>query len=46
MKDITRSVYNFENLIQENFLYADKREYIWLNIPSNKPENFYGTVQC
>ena len=46
MKDITSSVYNFEHLIQGNFLYVDKTEYIWLNIPSNKPENFYGTVQC
>ena len=46
MKDITSSVYNFEHLIQGNFLYVDKRAYIWLNIPSNKPENFYGTVQC
>ena len=46
MKDITSSVYNFEHLIQGNFLYVDETEYIWLNIPSNKPENFYGTVQC
>ena len=46
MKDITSRVYNFEDLIQGNFLYIDKTEYIWLNIPSNKPENFYGTVQC
>ena len=29
MKDITSSVYNFENLIQGNFLYVDKTEYIW-----------------
>ena len=29
MKDITRSVYNFEDLIQGNFLYVDKTEYIW-----------------
>ncbi len=29
MKDITSSVYNFEDLIQGNFLYVDKAEYIW-----------------
>ena len=29
MKDITSSIYNFENLIQGNFLYVDKTEYIW-----------------
>ncbi len=29
MKDITTSVYNFEDLIQGNFLYVDKTEYIW-----------------
>ena len=29
MKDITASVYNFEDLIQGNFLYVDKTEYIW-----------------
>ena len=29
MKDITSSVYNFEDLIQGNFLYVDKTEYIW-----------------
>ena len=29
MKDITSSVYSFENLIQGNFLYVDKTEYIW-----------------
>ena len=29
MKDITGSVYNFEDLIQGNFLYVDKTEYIW-----------------
>ena len=29
MKDITSSVYNFEELIQGKFLYVDKTEYIW-----------------
>ena len=29
MKDITSSVYNFEDLIQGDFLYVDKTEYIW-----------------
>ena len=29
MKDITSSVYSFENLIQGNLLYVDKTEYIW-----------------
>ena len=29
MKDITSYVYNFEELIQGNFLYVDKTEYIW-----------------
>ena len=29
MKDITSSVYNFKDLIQGEFLYVDKTEYIW-----------------
>ena len=29
MKDLTSSVYSFENLIKGNFLYVDKTEYIW-----------------
>ena len=29
MKELTYSVYNFEDLIQGNFLYVDKTEYIW-----------------
>ncbi|MBO5306984.1 MAG: ATP-binding protein [Lentisphaeria bacterium] len=29
MKNITSSVYSFENLRQGNFLYVDKTEYIW-----------------
>ncbi|MBE6373579.1 MAG: AAA family ATPase [Lentisphaerae bacterium] len=29
MKDLTSSVYTFADLIQGNFLYVDKTEYIW-----------------
>ena len=29
MKNLTSSVYTFEDLIQGNFLYVDKTEYIW-----------------
>ena len=29
MKDLTSSVYSFEDLVQGNFLYVDKTEYIW-----------------
>ncbi|MBQ6472285.1 MAG: ATP-binding protein [Victivallales bacterium] len=29
MKDLTTSIYDFEDLIQGNFLYVDKTEYIW-----------------
>ena len=29
MKDLTSSVYSFEDLIQGDFLYVDKTEYIW-----------------
>ena len=29
MKNLTSSVYSFENLIQGDFLYVDKTEYIW-----------------
>ena len=29
MKDITSSIYSFENLIEGNFLYVDKTDYIW-----------------
>ena len=29
MKNITSSVYNFEKLRQEGYLYVDKTEYIW-----------------
>ncbi|MBQ6473046.1 MAG: AAA family ATPase [Victivallales bacterium] len=29
MKDLTSYVYSFEDLIQGNFLYVDKTEYIW-----------------
>ena len=29
MKDITSSIFTFEDMIQGNFLYVDKTEYIW-----------------
>ncbi len=29
MKDLTTSVYSFRDLIQGNFLYVDKTEYVW-----------------
>ena len=29
MKDLTSYVYSFEEMIQGNFLYVDKTEYIW-----------------
>ena len=36
MKDLTSGVYSFENLINGNFLYVDKTEYIWQLIrPAN-----------
>ena len=28
-KDLTTSIYTFENLIRGNFLYVDKTEYVW-----------------
>ena len=37
MKDLTTSVYSFEKLIQGNFLYVDKTEYVWQLIrPANE----------
>jgi len=29
MKELTTSVYTFEDLIQGKFLYVDKTEYVW-----------------
>ena len=29
MKELTTSIYTFEDLIHGNFLYVDKTEYIW-----------------
>jgi len=29
MKDLTTSVYTFEKLIEGNYLYVDKTEYLW-----------------
>ena len=40
MKDLTSSVYSFEDLIQGNFLYVDKTEYIWQLIKPAKEMYF------
>ncbi len=40
MKDITSSVYSIEDLIQGNFLYVDKTEYIWQLIKPAKEMYF------
>ncbi len=40
MKDITTSIYTFEDLIQGNFLYVDKTEYIWQLIKPAKEMYF------
>ena len=40
MKDLTSSVYTFEDLIQGNFLYVDKTEYIWKLIKPAKEMYF------
>ena len=41
MKDLTSSVYSFEDLIQGNFLYVDKTEYIWQLIRPAKGMYFF-----
>ena len=40
MKDITSYVYSFEEIIQGNFLYVDKTEYIWQLIFSSSAGYF------
>ena len=40
MKNLTSSVYNFEDLIQGDFLYVDKTEYIWQMIKPAKEMYF------
>ena len=40
MKNITSSIYNFEDLIQGNFLYVDKTEFIWQLIQPAKEMYF------
>ncbi len=40
MKDITSSVYTFSDLIQGEFLYVDKTEYIWQLIRPAKGQYF------
>ncbi len=40
-KDLTSSVYTFEDLIQGNFLYVDKTEYVWQLIRLAKGMYFF-----
>ena len=40
MKDITSSVYSFEKLRQEGYLYVDKTEYIW-NLINPAGESYF-----
>ena len=40
MKDITSSVYNFEKLRTEGYLYVDKTEYIW-NLINPAGESYF-----
>ena len=40
MKDITSSVYDFEKLRQEGYLYVDKTEYIW-NLINPAGESYF-----
>lgn len=40
MKDLTTSVYSFEDLIKGDFLYIDKTEYIWQLIKPAKEMYF------
>ncbi len=40
MKDLTSSVYSFEDLIKGDFLYVDKTEYIWELIRPSKAMYF------
>ena len=46
MKDLTTSIYNFEDLIQGNFLYVDKTEYIWQLIRPAKGMYFLSRPRC
>ena len=40
MQKLTSSVYTFEKLIRNDFLYVDKTEYIWKLI-SEGPASFF-----
>jgi hypothetical protein len=40
MKDLTTSIYSFENLIRGKYLYVDKTEYIWQLI-ENEGESYF-----
>ena len=40
MKKITSSVYTFEDIIKDEFLYVDKTEFIWSLISQGKAMYF------
>ena len=40
MKKITSSVYTFEDIVKDDFLYVDKTEYIWSLIGQGKAMYF------
>ena len=46
MKDLTSYVYSFEALIQGNFLYVDKTEYIWQLIRPRSAGYFLSRPRC
>ena len=41
MKELTSSIYTFEKMIRENFLYVDKTEYLWELIRPGSAMYFY-----
>ena len=41
MKELTTSIFSFEDLIQGNFLYVDKTEYIWQLVKPAKEMYFF-----
>ena len=42
MKNITSSVYTFEDIVKDDFLYVDKTEFIWNLIRQGKAMYFSG----
>ena len=42
MKNITSSVYTFEDIVKDDFLYVDKTEFIWNLIRQGKAMYFLG----